>query len=122
VLCDTPAAARVRPAWVFTPAELWAMSLVDGRRALRQPVPAAVGSVLDLVELDAGSVRTVGSRPEDLVMTASASDVRTVITKAQPLPHLRAGRASPPRPVQAAAPPSTSRSVPTTKPASGEAR
>lgn len=63
---------------VFTPAELWTMGVADGHRALGW-TPA--DRVLDLVELDAASVRTVGSRPEELVMTASAGDVRTVITR-----------------------------------------
>jgi formiminoglutamate deiminase len=87
---------------VFTPGELWTMGTADGHRALGQPAPCtlgqpasctlgqpasaaadqlAIGSALDIVELDDASARTLGCRPEELVMTASASDVRTVITR-----------------------------------------
>ncbi|WP_067496680.1 formimidoylglutamate deiminase [Actinoplanes sp. TFC3] len=66
---------------VFTPGELWTMGTTDGHHALRQDAS------IDLVEVDAASVRTLGSRPEELVLTATASDVRTVITQGA----LRAG-------------------------------
>ncbi|HXH36482.1 MAG TPA: formimidoylglutamate deiminase [Plantibacter sp.] len=64
----------------FTPAELLAAgsfggyaSIGLGRHAL------AVGDPLDLVEVDTTSVRTTGGNPEQLALTATASDVRRVI-------------------------------------------
>ncbi|WIM92782.1 formimidoylglutamate deiminase [Actinoplanes oblitus] len=49
---------------VFSPAELWAIG--------------AAGT--GLVEIDTGSVRTLGTHPAELFMSATAADVRTVIT------------------------------------------
>ncbi|GAA4606599.1 formimidoylglutamate deiminase [Actinoplanes octamycinicus] len=49
---------------VFSPAELW----------------AAGASGEGLVEIDTGSVRTLGTHPAELLMSATAADVRTVIT------------------------------------------
>lgn len=64
----------------FTPAELWAAGTSGGYRALGLGVGGiAVGQLCDLVELDDDSLRTAGSLPEQLVMTATAADVLTTI-------------------------------------------
>ncbi|MEV6344799.1 formimidoylglutamate deiminase [Actinoplanes sp. NPDC051851] len=60
---------------IFTPAELWTAGAAAGHRALQQD------ATLDLVEVDAASMRTVGCQPEELFMAAAAADVRTVITQ-----------------------------------------
>jgi formiminoglutamate deiminase len=51
---------------VFSPAELWAIG---------------ADPAFDLVEVDVASVRTLGSLPSELFMSATAADVRTVITQ-----------------------------------------
>jgi cytosine/adenosine deaminase-related metal-dependent hydrolase len=64
----------------FDPAELLAAASSTGYAALglgRHRL--AVGDPCDLVEVSATSVRTVGSKPVQLPMTASASDVERVI-------------------------------------------
>ena len=64
----------------FTPAHLLAAASAQGYASLGMGSHAlGVGDVADLVELSATSVRTIGSRPQQLVMTATASDVRTVL-------------------------------------------
>ena len=69
---------------VFPPERLWAAGTADGAAALSPLGAAAAGSIAvgrraDLVELDTASVRTAGSEPEQLLASASAADVRTVI-------------------------------------------
>lgn len=68
----------------FTPAQLWDAGTHGGYRALGlsgegQEPGIAAGRWCDLVELDDASIRTSGSLPEQLVMAATASDVRTVL-------------------------------------------
>ncbi|TFC77839.1 formimidoylglutamate deiminase, partial [Cryobacterium cheniae] len=64
----------------FTPAELLAAGSDNGYAALglgRQRL--APGDLCDLVELAGDSIRTAGSLPEQLPLTATAADVRRVI-------------------------------------------
>jgi formiminoglutamate deiminase len=64
---------------VFTPAELDHARSTAGYRSLRLAGGLRVGSACDLVELDADSIRTVGSDPDQLLLTATASDVQRVV-------------------------------------------
>ena len=70
---------------VFTPAELWRAGTSTGFASLNPAGVAggtiAAGARMDLVELDDRSVRTAGSTHEELVLTATAADVRTVIAR-----------------------------------------
>lgn len=64
----------------FSPAELWSIGTANGRRSLGTGAGGIrVGEHCDLVELDAASVRTLGSHPEQVVLTATASDVTAVV-------------------------------------------
>ncbi|MGN6446576.1 formimidoylglutamate deiminase [Amnibacterium sp.] len=65
----------------FTPEALLEAATTNGARSLGLP-PARFrpGDPADLVELDPDSVRTRGAAPEQLILTATASDVlRTVV-------------------------------------------
>lgn len=69
---------------IFSPQELWLMGTANGYRSLglgasRAAPGIAVGDWGDLVEVNAQSVRTVGSRDDQLVLTATAADVLTTI-------------------------------------------
>jgi formiminoglutamate deiminase len=69
---------------MFDPTELWLMGTANGYRSLglgeaRSLPGLAVGDWCDLVELDDGSLRTVGSRPEQLLLAATAADVRITV-------------------------------------------
>ncbi|WP_277211175.1 formimidoylglutamate deiminase [Isoptericola croceus] len=82
---------------VFDPADLWLMGTAHGYTSLGlgdpRAVPGlAVGDHCDLVELDDASPRTVGSRPDQLVLTATAADVRTVVVggRVRPAPDVAA--------------------------------
>jgi formiminoglutamate deiminase len=63
----------------FSPAELDDARSTGGYRALGLAAPLTVGGPADLVEVDAGSVRTTGSDPTQLVLTATAADVLRVV-------------------------------------------
>ncbi|MFT2816200.1 amidohydrolase family protein [Leifsonia sp. A12D58] len=64
----------------FNPAELLTALTESGYQSLGLGHGGIrVGSWCDLVEVDAGSVRTTGSATEQLVLTATASDVLQVI-------------------------------------------
>ena len=64
----------------FTPAELLLAAGADGYAALGLGrARLAPGDPADLVEVDAHSIRTIGARPDQLVLAATASDVRRVI-------------------------------------------
>ncbi|SIT85964.1 formimidoylglutamate deiminase [Microbacterium sp. RU33B] len=63
----------------FTPAQLWRIGSDDGYAALGLPAPARLGGPLDLVEIDARTVRTAGGALEQLPLTATASDVRRTV-------------------------------------------
>jgi formiminoglutamate deiminase len=67
----------------FSPAELIAIATENGYRALGLAGDSTgglrVGAWCDLVELDAASARTTGSTSGQLVLAATASDVRSVI-------------------------------------------
>jgi len=63
----------------FTPAELGTLISADGYRSLGHRGGIAVGAWCDLVEVDAQSVRTRGSLPEQIGFAATAADVRRVL-------------------------------------------
>lgn len=64
----------------FTPAELLAAGTTRGATSLGlAPNGFRVGDPADLVELDPDSLRTRGGEPAQVVLTATASDVRTTI-------------------------------------------
>jgi formiminoglutamate deiminase len=63
----------------FSPRALGSTLGVDGYASLGQTGGIAVGAWCDLVEVDAHSRRTVGSAPDQLWLSATASDVRRVI-------------------------------------------
>ncbi|HKY46353.1 MAG TPA: amidohydrolase family protein, partial [Acidimicrobiia bacterium] len=66
---------------LFPPDHLIRISSENSHRALGWPEGGriAVGAPCDLVAIDLDSVRTSGSEPEQVVMAATAADVRTVI-------------------------------------------
>ena len=64
---------------VFTPQALLAMAGRGGYEALGLPGGLGVGAPADLVEIDAGSVRTAGAAPAQLPLVATAADVRRVV-------------------------------------------
>lgn len=65
---------------VFTPAELWSAGSDNGYRSLGTGGAGfAAGDWADYVELDGASLRTVGSRDSQLVLTATAADVLTTV-------------------------------------------
>jgi formiminoglutamate deiminase len=64
----------------FTPAELLAAATVNGSTSLGLPPNRfRVGDPADLVELDPDSSRTRGAEPAQLILTATAADVRTTV-------------------------------------------
>ena len=64
----------------FSPAELMTALTESGYQSLGLgPGGIRVGAWCDLVEINAGSIRTAGSATEQLVLTATASDVQKVI-------------------------------------------
>lgn len=64
----------------FTPAELLAAGTTNGAHSLGlAPNTFAVGDPADFVELALDSPRTSGSAPEQLILTATASDVRATV-------------------------------------------
>ncbi|PXA72441.1 formimidoylglutamate deiminase [Cryobacterium arcticum] len=64
----------------FSPAQLLLAASTHGYRSLGlgQTLLTA-GDPADLVEVDAASIRTLGARPEQLVLAATATDVQRVI-------------------------------------------
>jgi formiminoglutamate deiminase len=66
---------------LFPPDHLIRISSEHSHRALGWPDGGriAVGAPCDLVAIDLDSVRTSGSEPEQVVMTATSADVRTVV-------------------------------------------
>jgi formiminoglutamate deiminase len=71
----------------FSPDELMAAATSDGHRSLGRPDCGRLraGALADFVEVDAGSPRTVGSRPDQIAYAATASDVRTVVIGGRPV-------------------------------------
>ncbi|WP_413601114.1 formimidoylglutamate deiminase [Curtobacterium sp. Curtsp57] len=70
---------HARQRGVFSPRELDAARSTAGYRALGVTGGIGVGAVCDLVEIDSATVRTAGARPEQLLLTATASDVLRVV-------------------------------------------
>lgn len=71
----------------IAPAELWRIGSDHGYSALGLGAPARVGGPLDLVELDAGSVRMAGGAIQQLPLTATAADVRRTIVGGRVISH-----------------------------------
>lgn len=71
----------------IAPAELWRAGSDAGYASLGLAAPARVGGPLDLVELDPRSLRTAGSRPEQLPLTATAADVVRVVVGGKVVAH-----------------------------------
>ncbi|GAB3265536.1 formimidoylglutamate deiminase [Kineosporia babensis] len=69
----------------FTPGELLNALTVDGQRSLGWPElgQIKVGAPADLIAVRLDSVRTAGSRPEQVALSAGAGDVDTVIVGGQ---------------------------------------
>lgn len=64
----------------FSPQELVNIGTKAGYSSLGLQAPAGVGGPLDLVEVDAASVRTAGALPAQLVLAGTGSDVlRTIV-------------------------------------------
>ena len=64
----------------FSPPELLDVGTTAGYSSLGLLAPAVVGGPLDLVEVDAASVRTAGALPAQLVLAGTGSDVlRTIV-------------------------------------------
>ena len=65
----------------FTPAELVHVAGATGHRSLGRPDGGRLeaGALADLVVVGLGSARTVGSRPDQVIYSATASDVETVV-------------------------------------------
>lgn len=64
----------------IAPELLWRIGSTGGYGSLGLAEPARVGGPLDLVELDTDSLRTAGSRLEQLPLSATAADVtRTIV-------------------------------------------
>jgi len=67
---------------VFDPAELLGALTADGHRSLGLAGGAlATGAPADLVAVDTASLRTAGSDPAQLVLTATAADVTDVVVR-----------------------------------------
>lgn len=73
----------------FTPAELISAATETGHRSLGRGDAGRieVGALGDVVEVNPASVRTVGSRPDQLIYSAAAADVRTVIIGGETVVH-----------------------------------
>lgn len=71
----------------FTPAQLINAASETGHRSLGRPDVGrlAVGDAADLVEVAHDSVRTIGSRPGQIVFAATAADVETVLVAGRPV-------------------------------------
>jgi formiminoglutamate deiminase len=80
---DERLAARTRGR--FTPDELLAALTVDGHRSLGWPDAGRIeaGARADLVAIRLDTVRTAGTDPNQILLTASAADVATVIVDGQ---------------------------------------
>ncbi|PPF47495.1 formimidoylglutamate deiminase [Pseudoclavibacter sp. AY1F1] len=64
----------------FSPEQLLDIGTRVGYSSLGLQAPGLIGGLCDLVEVDAASVRTAGSLPEQLLLTGTASDViRTIV-------------------------------------------
>lgn len=75
----------------FSPAELWAVA-ANGYRVLGLGDGCiAPGRWCDLIEVDQASVRTAGSEPAQLVMSATSADVTATVVAGRRLPRLDPG-------------------------------
>jgi formiminoglutamate deiminase len=74
---------RLRTGWRgrFTPAQLTRIATENGHRCLGWPDAGriAAGAVCDLVAVRLDSPNTAGARPDQVVLTATAADVDTVV-------------------------------------------
>ncbi|MBP2474513.1 formiminoglutamate deiminase [Crossiella equi] len=85
----------------FSPEELLRASTVDGHRALGWPDAGVIapGYTADLVAIRLDTVRTAGSRPQQVLLSATASDVDAVVSGGRLIvqggEHLRLGAVGP---------------------------
>ncbi|MEV8367935.1 formimidoylglutamate deiminase [Microbacterium sp. NPDC064584] len=63
----------------FSMPELGTAMSAGGYRSLARRAPLSIGGLLDLVEIDTRSVRTIGAEPDQLLLCATAADVRRVV-------------------------------------------
>ncbi|MFE5837024.1 formimidoylglutamate deiminase [Arthrobacter sp. NPDC056493] len=81
----------------FSPQELLHAATAGASSSMGTPIASAIGpgAVCDLMAVDPDSVRTAGSSPQQLVYSATASDVTDVVIAGQPVAskgtHLRLG-------------------------------
>lgn len=71
----------------IAPASLWHIGSAGGYGSLGLAEPARLGGPLDLVELDPSSLRTAGSRAEQLPLTATSADVTRTIVGGRTVAH-----------------------------------
>lgn len=72
----------------FSPTELIRAASSGARTAMGTPVAViAPGYACDLMAVDPGTVRTVGSRPDQLALTATGTDIVSVIVGGELLVH-----------------------------------
>ncbi len=71
----------------IAPESLWRIGSGGGYGSLGLAEPARLGGPLDLVELDPVSIRTAGSRIEQLPLTATAADVKRTIVGGRVIVH-----------------------------------
>ncbi len=63
----------------FSLPELGAAMSAGGYRSLGQRPPLSIGGPLDLIEIDPRSMRTIGAEPDQLLLCATAADIRRVV-------------------------------------------
>jgi formiminoglutamate deiminase len=71
----------------IAPESLWRIGSAGGYGSLGLAEPARLGGPLDLVELDPFSLRTAGSRIEQLPLAATAADVKRTIVGGRIIEH-----------------------------------
>ncbi|MGK3949988.1 formimidoylglutamate deiminase [Microbacterium sp. K2] len=71
----------------IAPASLWHIGSAGGYGSLGLAEPTRLGGPLDLVELDPSSLRTAGSRAEQLPLTATGADVTRTIVGGRTVTH-----------------------------------
>ena len=71
----------------IAPATLWRIGSAGGYGSLGLAEPARPGGPLDLVELDPVSIRTAGSRIDQLPLAATAADVKRTIVGGRVIEH-----------------------------------
>jgi len=70
---------------VLTPTQLWSSLCGHGSIGFPDAGALAPGMLADLVEIDLESLRTFGTLPHEVIMSARPADVRTVIVSGTPV-------------------------------------